>query len=140
LQQSTSCKAVGALLSQLSLLPQKQLLLWWHSQEPSERPEPEATHTATVAHWLQRCCSALQLDPAAGLEPKKDEDPISTLMLWVMRALAGSGSSEQQQQQRRQQQQQGSGSDQQHPAEALRQVLDVLLSALQYRHGLAMQE
>jgi len=89
LQQSASCKAVGALLSQLSLLPQKQLLLWWYAQEPSELPAGlQPAHTALVAHWLRQCCSALQ-PGAAPFELQPGEEPINALIVWVMRALTG---------------------------------------------------
>jgi hypothetical protein len=91
-------------------------------------------------------------------------DPVVQLLQWVMAAIAQhSTPREQQQQQQGQQSPQGGGQQQlggdstqgdvydddqhqqeqqqpDHPAEILRQVLDVLLSALLYRHVLSMQQ
>ena len=147
LQESNTRKAVGALLSQLGQLPHKQLLLWWHAQEPQVQAGTQPEHTAAVAGWLRQCCSALQAGQLPELQP--GEDPLVTLLAWLVEALPGGveGSAQPQQQQQQQhnnqvphQQHDSPPPPQAHPAEALRQLLDVVLSALQFKHGLSMLE
>jgi hypothetical protein len=103
LQQLDTAKTVGALLSQLSELPPKHLQLWWYSQDPSDQPGPTTSHAAAAAQWLQRCCSALDpavAGPLPGISP--GEDPVGSLAVWIMRALAAlSTGSTQQDQERR---------------------------------------
>lgn len=168
LQQSNAAKVVGALLSQVAGLPEQQLRHWCCVQEGAwEQASPlDAEQRApAIATWLQRCCSALgdvqpllpQPQPQLAALPC-DRDPVLQLLHWALAAMTGSGSMPgvQQQQQRQQRGQLGSGAQQmtqagaaggsqlpqqqQHPAEALRQVLDVLLSALVYRHALSMHQ
>jgi hypothetical protein len=99
----------------------------------------------------------------------EDGDPVLQLLQWVMEAMSPAATDNQQQhqqqqtsfkqhsggqgpsdgthstqqvqqaQQAQQQQQQQQQQGQAHPAEVLRQVLDVVLTALQYRHSLSMQ-
>jgi hypothetical protein len=146
---------MGALLSQLGALPERQLQHWWLSRQQA------SAAAATVQHWdlevqpvealsqlLQECCGAF-----SGVEPLSldfsniAEDHVGQLLQWVVGAMG-----QQQQQQQRWQEDQEEGEEEEgqaqqqqqqqgvHPAEALRQLLDVLLSALQYRHMLSMQQ
>lgn len=151
-QQAEVCKRVGALLSQLPLLPPAQLLLWFYAQEPTGQQAAIPEHSLVFGAWLQQCCAALQADTSPDLLPWRD--PLSTLLTWIISTIAAcqqqgpqqggrqqlqaqAQADDSQQQEGRQQQQ---GQEGLHPAEALRQLLDVLLSALQYRHALSMSE
>jgi hypothetical protein len=159
-QQEEVCKLVGALLYPLSQLPQKQLQLWWCAQEPQQEQQPHsrcADHHVAVAQWLRQCVAALQTDSLPQLQTQ--DDPVHSLLAWALSAISQSqhGNHRQapqhhtqpaQQQQQQLQQQDGDmqdsrspdSSNRQHPAHALRQLLDVLLSALLYRHLLCMNE
>jgi hypothetical protein len=149
-QQAAACQAVGALLSQLSGLTKDYLLLWWYSLEPRQQVLETPSHATIAALLLQQCCIALgscrQLELPE--EAAWEADPLASLLAWVAdmmeQAVAPSCQSQQQQQQQQQDCQHGGSSQQrqqqQHPAEVLRQVLDVLLSALRYRHAITMQE
>jgi len=176
LQESKARKALGALLSQLSELPETHFNLWWHSvPKPPNFPALQESHahpqhTSALAWWLSQCCGALQ---GAQL-PQFDHtcsDPIKELLQWVIAAVNISRQHQQQQEQpdagastRQQRQHPDKGADteakqrqppqqplqpppqeqqqqqQHHPAEVLRQVLDVVLSALLFRHDLSMHQ
>lgn len=150
-QQAEVCKRVGALLSQLPLLPHAQLLLWYYAQEPAGQQAAVPEPSLITGAWLQQCCAALQADSSPDLLP--GQDPISTLLAWVLSTMAAckqpgprqgrqqlQAHAEDAQGQEGQHQQEQEEGPQQHPAEALRQLLDVLLGALQYRHALSMSE
>jgi hypothetical protein len=95
-----------------------------------------------VAKLLQDCCSGLQVQKPLQLDGTTGEDPVLQLVLWLMSAMNQNAQRQQQQQQQEGSKQPGQQQQQQqgHPAEALRQLVDVLLSALQYRHTLSMRE
>jgi hypothetical protein len=156
-QQAVACKAVGAFLSQLCGLPEQQLKHWWYGQEyfTLHLSDTEPGHAAAAQAWLQVCCQGLAGADPLQLDPTEGSDPVAQLLQWLVAAISPrhvrhqKGGQQQQQQEQQEQEQeqeqhQGQGVEQAqclvHPAEALRQLLDVLLSALQYRHVLSMQQ
>lgn len=160
LSRANTCKAVGAFLEQVSQLPPKQMELWWYGQfldplvDKQTHCQPPS-HAAATARWLQECCDAL--DAAQPLQLTSGQDAVLQLLQWTMQAI-GAGAQQKQPRQsshsEEQQQQQQAGrisqseqhedqplqKQQQHPAEALRQVLDVVLSALLFRDSLNTYE
>jgi hypothetical protein len=152
-QQTVAGRAAGALLSQLGSCSERQLQLW-HFAQWDKQPGLSAgtTHAAAVLQQLERCCSCLRLSGMLDVQQLADaQDPVPAVLQVLMRALmqqqpqsgqgtaaaataavAASGtppvSAQQQQQQ------------QQHPAAVLRQLMDVLLSGLLYKHGLEAQQ
>lgn len=161
-QKAEVCKLVGALLSQVSQLPQQQLQLWWCAQEPQQEQQPQsgfADHHSAIAQWLRQCVAALQTDNLPQLQT--EDDPVNSLLAWALGSISNSqqgyhrqgpkhhtqpGQQQQHHQQSQQQERNAQerdvqdSSNPQHPAKALRQLLDVLLSALLYRHLLTMNE
>jgi hypothetical protein len=168
LNQYNTCKTLGALLSQLAALPEKQLQHWWLSRQKASAAASsvgdwnlEEQHVEAISQLLQECCGAFSgvqpvnlndlliqfVQAAQGCAANYQlfnpaGDPVGQLLQWVVGAMG-----QQQQQQRGQEEEEheeGQAQQQQqhrvHPAEALRQLLDVLLSALQYRHVLSMQQ
>jgi hypothetical protein len=155
-QQSSATKAMGAMLAQLSQLPSKQYSLWLNSQDIGMRPDgTQPGLVESIAHLLQQCCSALGVEEPFRLDSEAG-DPVQKLLLWLLSAMQLQGQLQQQQRppgtsnvqgrqqqeqsQQQQKQRQQQQKQQQHPAEALQQVLDVLLSALQYRQLLSVHE
>jgi hypothetical protein len=121
------------MLAQLSQLPSKQYSLWLNTQiveMPSTDERPG--HVGSFAQLLQQCCNALAATKPFDLDSEAG-DPVQQLLLWLLSAMQLQGQQQQQQDKTQQQQQQ-------HPAEPLRQVLDVLLSALQYRQLSSVHE
>jgi hypothetical protein len=138
LHESSACQAVGAVVALLSQFSSRQFQQWFYSTYPDSTQLPQPSATAAVAQWLQRCCGALQAGEQFVLDDSSQADPVLQLVLWVVRAM--NQPQPQQQQQQQQAQEQPQPPQQQHPSEALRQLLDVLLTALQYRHVLKMQQ
>jgi hypothetical protein len=157
LQQCNTAKAVGALLSELSQLSHTQLQLWWYAQDPAQQQDTPVCLAAAVLQLLRQCCSDLQAADLPELSP--DQDAVAVLLAWVMGVLSTGGSPAQQDSSKQGQPGQRPGQDatqeqqhteqgqheqqqrqRQHPAEVLRQLLDVLLSALQYRHAIVKTE
>jgi hypothetical protein len=87
---------------------------------------------------LQACCSGLKGLPPLVVPAGRRADPVVNLLQWVTAAMSGSIQQQEECSTQQQEQEQQQQREQVHPAEVLRQVLDVLLSALQYRHVLSM--
>lgn len=150
LRQSNTAKAFGALLSELCQLSHMQLQLWWYAQDPAQQQDTPVSHAAAVLQLLRQCCSDLQAADMPELLP--GQDAVAVLIAWVLGVLRSETSSAQRHSSRHgrpkqrpgqdaAQEQQGQQEQQrQHPAESLRQLLDVLLSALMYRHALVKKE
>lgn len=147
LAESSTCQTVGALLALLSQFPPKQFQQWLYSTLSDNSHLTQPSTTTAAAQWLQRCCGALQAGEQFVLDDSSQADPVLQLVLWVVKAM---NKPQQQQQHQRQQEaqpppgveqeQEQQQEKQQHPAEVLRQLLDVLLNALQYRHVLEMRQ
>ena len=161
LHQSNFARAVGPFQSQLAGLPQRQLQHCYCGEAGVWQQQfglHSLQHTQHTFNYLQTCCPALHNAVFSQLvDVTASRDPVLQLLQWVVAAIAQHSSpGKQQGQQGPGQQQLGGeatkgeayGDDQhqqeqqqeEHPAEMLRQVLDVLLSALLYRHVLSMQQ
>jgi hypothetical protein len=139
--RSTVAKAVGAFMGQLAELPEQQFQHWWASHTVTDSvglTTPAAA--ASAANWVEYCCPALVQAGGFKLDSTQG-DPLQQLLQWVLQAVQLDPRRRDLQQPSPEQEQQQQGQQQeQHPAEGLRQVLDVVYSALQYRHMVNLHE